>query len=153
VDIREYPMKISSILIAVLIFLPTATFAKVVDVRMVDTTKNGGPGFVPDLIRLTPGDSVHFVASDLGHNVQSIPGMLPVKASSFGGELNNSFTVTFDKPGLYGFKCSPHYFIGMVGLIVVGDTHNEDEIKKISHPGIAKSAFENIFHRLDEGEY
>ena len=32
---------------------------------------------------------------------------------------------TIDKPGVYGFKCKPHYGMGMVGLIVVGEPVNK----------------------------
>ncbi|AFW01799.1 pseudoazurin [Gluconobacter oxydans H24] len=123
--------------------------AKTVEVRMVNNTAGGGPGFVPDLVRIDPGDSIHFIAKDPGHNAQSIPGMLPEDAEPFDGEMSRDLSVTFQKSGLYGFRCSPHYFIGMVGLIVVGDVHNEAALKQQSHPGMAQGSFKNIFQRLD----
>ena len=36
-----------------------------------------------------------------------------------------SLRKTIDKPGVYGFKCKPHYGMGMVGLIVVGEPVNK----------------------------
>ena len=46
--------------------------------------------------------------------------MLPADATPFVGKVNQDVTVTFDKPGVYGVKCLPHYGMGMVALIVVG---------------------------------
>jgi len=142
-------MKISLFLGVCLSLAPATTLAKTVEVRMLNNTPAGGPGFVPDLVRIAPGDSVHFIATDSGHNAQSVPGMLPEGAEPFGGEMSRDLTVTFEKSGLYGFRCSPHYFIGMVGLIVVGDTHNETALKQQSQPGMAQESFKNIFQRLD----
>ncbi|GIS46662.1 MAG: hypothetical protein Ct9H90mP18_09940 [Gammaproteobacteria bacterium] len=34
--------------------------------------------------------------------------------------LNEELVVKFDKEGVYGYKCTPHYILGMVGLVVVG---------------------------------
>ena len=61
-----------------------------------------------------------------------------------------SFTVTFDKPGVYGIKCTPHYGMGMVALIVVGDpSSNLKAAEAVSQPGKAKHAFEELFKKVD----
>jgi hypothetical protein len=57
--------------------------------------------------------------------------------------------VTFDKPGIYGIKCLPHYGMGMVGMIVVGTPENEAKAKAASHPGRAKQVFANLFDKLE----
>lgn len=87
---------------------PLLTYAKTVDVQ-----------------RLSHGP-VYFIAADPGLNAQSIDGMIPEGAPAFAGGMGQDLTVTFQKPGIYGFKCAPHYFIGMIGFVVVGDTHNEN---------------------------
>ena len=46
--------------------------------------------------------------------------------------------MTFDKPGVYGVKCLPHYGMGMVALVVVGTPANKDEAMAVTHPGKAK---------------
>jgi len=56
--------------------------------------------------------------------------------------------ITFDKPGVYGYKCKPHYGMGMVGMIVVGEPTNADQAKAVTHPGKAKQAFTNLFDKL-----
>ena len=104
--------------------------------------------FEPALVKIKPGDSVKFVAADKGHNVESIPTMLPEGATPFVGKINEELTITFDKPGVYGFKCKPHYGMGMVGLVAVGDVPNLDAAKAASHPGKAKTTFAGLFEKL-----
>jgi len=56
--------------------------------------------------------------------------------------------VVFDKPGIYGVRCKPHYGMGMVGLIVVGQPDNVEKAKAASHPGKAKQTFAKLFETL-----
>ena len=57
--------------------------------------------------------------------------MLPEGAQSWNGGLNEELVVKFDKEGVYGYKCTPHYILGMVGLVVVGDgSSNFDLVSK-----------------------
>ena len=55
---------------------------------------------------------------------RSIKGMLPAEATPFVGKNGEDVAVTFDKPGVYGVKCLPHYGMGMVAMIVVGTPGN-----------------------------
>ena len=94
--------------------------------------------FVPSFLHIQPGDTVTFVPADKSHNSESIPGMIPEGAEGWKGKINDSVKVTFEKEGVYGFKCLPHYGMGMVGLIAVGDDlDNLDEAEKVKHPGKA----------------
>jgi len=61
------------------------------------------------------------VATDRGHNAETIEGMLPEGATPFSGAINEELTVTFDETGLFGVRCTPHYAMGMVMVIAVGD--------------------------------
>jgi pseudoazurin len=74
--------------------------------------------------------------------------MVPEGATPFAGKVNQDVTVTFDKPGVYGVKCLPHYGMGMVALIVVGTPSNAEEAKAVVHPGKAKQVFANLFGKL-----
>lgn len=74
----------------------------------------------PMVIFIKPGDSVHF-ANMAGHNSASIAGMIPEGAATWETTLGEDATVTFDKPGAYIYKCTPHVSQGMVGAIVVGE--------------------------------
>jgi pseudoazurin len=104
----------------------------------------------PSFLKIQPGDTVHFVAKNKGHNVESIAGMIPDGAQPFKGEMNKDLAVTFEKPGVYGVKCTPHYGMGMVALIVVGDpSSNLKSAEAVTQPGKAKHAFEELFKKVD----
>jgi pseudoazurin len=104
----------------------------------------------PALLKIAPGDTVHFIAKDKGHDVESIAGMLPDGAQPFKGDMNKDLSVTFTKPGVYGIKCNPHYGMGMVALVVVGDPAvNLKTAEAVSQPGKAKQAFADLFKQVD----
>lgn len=77
--------------------------------------------FEPAFLKIAPSDTVTFVPEAAGHNVESISGMSPEGSEPWVGRLDGELTVTFNVPGLYGYKCPPHLEAGMVGLIQVGD--------------------------------
>jgi pseudoazurin len=86
--------------------------------------------FEPAFVKVAPGDTVTFIPTDKGHNVETIKGMIPEGAEAFKSKMNENYKVTFDKPGAYGVKCTPHVGMGMVGFVVVGDSPaNLDTIK------------------------
>jgi pseudoazurin len=104
---------------------------------------NKGPdnqmmAFDPPFLKIQPGDTVKFVATDKGHDAESIPSMVPEGATPFKGKISQDISVTFDKPGLYGYRCVPHFGMGMVGLIEVGgSTANLDAAKQAKMPPLA----------------
>lgn len=114
-------------------------------VEMLNKGEKGAMVFQPNLVHAAPGDTVKFVPTDKSHNVESIKGMIPEGAESFKSKMNEEITVTFDKDGVYGVKCAPHYGMGMVGLIVVGQPVNADEAKAVKQTGKAKAAFAELF--------
>lgn len=123
--------------------------AATVEVRMLSHAPTGGRGFDPAIVHIHSGDTVHFVAADPGHNVQSIAGMAPEGAAPFNGPMGHDLSVTFSKPGLYGYKCLPHYWMGMVGLVVVDKPVNEQAAKAVSQPGAAGVRFKQLLETLD----
>lgn len=116
-----------------------------VEVKLLNKGAAGVMVFEPSLVRIQPGDKVKFISGDKGHNVESIPGMLPAGATPVEGKMSEDISVTFDKPGAYGFRCKPHYGMGMVALVVVGTPDNLDTAKAVTHPGKAKSTFATLF--------
>ena len=116
-------------------------------------TLNSGPGgmmvFDPAFVKIQPGDTVRFIPADKGHNAESIKGMAPEGAATFKTVVGKEETVTFDTPGLYGFKCAPHYIMGMVGLIQGGDKpDNVEAAKAIQHGKLAAKRFEPLFEKV-----
>jgi pseudoazurin len=120
-----------------------------IDVKMLNKGVDGAMVFEPAFVRAAPGDTIHFLATDKGHNMESIPGMLPEGAAVIKGKMNEEVVVKLDKPGVYGIRCLPHYGMGMVALIVVGNPINEDAAKAVINPGKAKERFAKLFARLD----
>ncbi len=91
--------------------------------------------FEPAFLRVQPGDTVRFVPTDKGHDAETIPGMLPDGAEPFKGKLSEELKVTFQTPGLYGYRCLPHFGMGMVGLIAVGNAApNLDAVRQVKIP-------------------
>jgi len=119
-----------------------------VEVKMLNKGADGVMVFEPALVKINPGDTVKFIAADKGHNAEIIDTMMPEGGKSFVGKINEEIAVTFDKPGVYGYKCKPHYGMGMVGLVVVGDADNVEKAKAATHPGKAKQIFSNLFDKL-----
>ena len=120
-----------------------------VQVKMLNKGAKGMMVFEPDLVKIQPGDTVTFVATDPGHDAQSVPGMLPEGAQPFEGKIGKDLTVTFTQPGVYGVKCKPHYVMGMVGLVVVGDpSSNLEAAKQAKNPGKAGKLFTELLGSL-----
>ncbi|MCT8160164.1 pseudoazurin [Pseudoruegeria sp. SHC-113] len=101
--------------------------AETFEVQMLNKGDAGKMIFAPDALRIAPGDTVKFVATDKGHNAELIKGMAPEGAAEFKGKINEEFEVTFDVEGAYGVMCKPHYAMGMNMTIVVGDGPVEAE--------------------------
>jgi pseudoazurin len=124
------------------------TQAAEVEIRMLNKGAEGLMVFEPSLVKIQPGDTVKFVASDKSHNAETIKGMLPEGATPFAGKMNEDVVVTFDKAGAYGVKCMPHYAMGMVALVVVGKPDNLDAVKALPQSGKARQVFAALFDRL-----
>ena len=103
----------------------------------------------PDLVKVGVGDTVTFQPTDKGHNVDIIANMLPAGAQPFKGDNSRPLTETFTVPGIYVVKCDPHYGMGMVAVIVVGDDlSNLDAVKAGKNPKLAQQRLDIIFADL-----
>ncbi|HEV7317623.1 MAG TPA: pseudoazurin [Ensifer sp.] len=125
-------------------------FAEPIEVKMLNRGESGSMVFEPDYVELKPGDSVKFLVGHKSHNAASIEGMVPKGYAGFKGQINEEIEVTFDTPGFYGIKCSPHFAMGMVMLIKVGDAELTETFRKIEVPGRARGRFDAIFARIDQ---
>jgi pseudoazurin len=98
--------------------------------------------FEPGFVRAAVGDTIKFVPVDKGHFVQNFPGMWPEGVAEVKGKMNEELVVTMDKDGLYAFKCAPHFPMGMVALVQVGNAPVTDAIKAIKIGGPAGKRME-----------
>ena len=118
-------------------------------VKMLNQGPSGVMVFEPAFLKVNVGDSVTFESTDAAHNSASIAGMIPVGASSWNSPLSRDITVKFDIAGVYGYQCTPHSMMAMVGIIQVGeDTSNLVAVKDKAQQ--FKSAFVMNKTRLDD---
>ena len=97
-----------------------------------------------DVLKVEVGDTVVWKPKDKGHNVEFIIGPdaveLPKKS-----RINQEFTYTFEKSGVYFYQCTPHKSMGMIAVIIVGkDLTNLDQVKSVRVFGKSKRKLEEI---------
>ena len=119
--------------------LGAPAFAVDVEVKMLNKGTDGAMVFEPGFVKIAKGDTVTFVPTDKGHNVESIKDLVPQGAAPFKSKMGETFKQTFDADGAYAIKCTPHVGMGMVGLIVVGDAPaNLEAVKTATLPKKAR---------------
>ncbi len=55
------------------------------EVHMLNKGAEGAMVFEPAFVKVAPGDTVTFIPTDKGHNVETIKGMIPEGAEAFKG--------------------------------------------------------------------
>jgi len=146
--IENYLIKIA----AVFAFMTIGTFAFGGDitVEMLNKRDDGAKMvYSLDIVDVKGGQSVTWVPTDKGHNVEFIAGpdsaVLPKKS-----KMNKEFTYTFNVPGVYLYQCTPHKSMGMIGLVVVdGNTINKDLIAKAKVKGKSKKKLATLISELN----
>lgn len=143
---------VRSIAAAFILLLASTALASAAEfeVDMLNKGPDGVMVFEPPLTRVAVGDTVHFVAKDKGHDAQTIPGMLPDGATPINGQISQDVTVTFTVPGVYGVRCVPHFGLGMVALVLVGDAPpaNLATAKAVNVPPLAKKRLDPLWAQI-----
>lgn len=124
--------------------------AETFEVKMLNRGEKGPMVFEPDFLEIAAGDRVRFVPTHKSHNAATVEGMVPEGVEGFKSRINDEFETGFDKPGFYGIKCSPHYGMGMVMLIKVGDATLPQSYRTVDMPARAKPRFEELFERAEK---
>ena len=120
-----------------------AAYAETYEVQMLNKGDAGNMVFEPATLSISAGDTVKFVATDRGHNAETIKGMIPEGAEAFGGKINEEIEVTLETEGFYGVMCKPHFAMGMVMIIQVGaDSASPDDFLEGRLPPRAKGRLE-----------
>ena len=136
-------------LVFTLILFNLSIFAVNYDVKMLNQNASGVMVFEPAVLKINVGDTVTFKSIDAAHNSASIPGMIPAGAIPWNSELSKDLTVSFDVAGIYGYQCTPHSMMAMVGVIQV-----DNNIENLDAVKIAASSFKTTFvmnqSRLDD---
>ncbi|MFL4471287.1 pseudoazurin [Tateyamaria armeniaca] len=135
--------------IALATLLGGAAFAETIEVQMLNKGSDGERMvFEPAFVQAAPGDTIKFLASDKGHNAEINKGMMPDGAEAFKGKINEEIEVTLDVEGVYGVICKPHFAMGMVMTIAVGDVQAPDDFLEGRVPKRAKERFEAQLNNL-----
>lgn len=105
--------------------------------------------FSEEIVTIDAGQSITWLATDKGHNVQIIDGPegydLPKKS-----KVSKDVTLTFDQDGVYVYVCTPHATMGMIGIVVVGELTQDavDAIKDAKVRGKSKKKFKQLLKDL-----
>lgn len=130
---------------AVAIMLTCQASAETLEVKMLNRGEKGAMVYEPDFLRIAPGDTVRFVSTTPGHNARTVAGMAPDGAVEIKTPLGKDADVVLETPGLYGIKCSPHFSMGMVMVIAVGQDADPAGLEiPGSVPARARKRFEEI---------
>ena len=133
--------------LAALAIAPAARAAEH-EVKMLTKGPDGQTNwFDPPIVRAEPGDTIRFVATDRGHNSASM--VVPEGGETWNGKLSKDVSVTLTVPGLYAYKCTPHFGLGMVGLVAIGDPSvNLTAVEDARYSGKAKTTMTELLKQL-----
>lgn len=140
-------MKIYSCAV-ILMLSPTLSSAETHEVLMLNRSESGSMVYEPDHLHLALGDTVRFIATHPSHNAASIPQIWPGDVAQVMGRIDEEIEITFDEPGVYGIKCSPHYTMGMVMLIEVGSAADGKIAIPPTLPDMARDRLADILARI-----
>ena len=132
--------------VAVMVALTTSAYAEDTTVEMLNKRDDGAKMvYSEDITRIDVGDTITWVPTSKGHNVEFIAGPDGWKAPKK-SKLNKEVEMTFDTPGVYLYQCSPHKSMGMIAIVVVGDGDNN--ISKAKVKGKSKKKLKALLAEL-----
>lgn len=109
-------------------FSVAPSFAAEHKVLMLNYGTDGGMVFEPSYVKAEPGDTITFVPQNSSHYVQSYA--VPEGVTPWKGKLDEAFTVTVEKEGVYLYYCPPHLMMAMIGVIQVGKPVNLEAVRQ-----------------------
>lgn len=106
---------------SLLALFATNAYSEDMTVEMLNKRDDGAKMvYSEDIAAIDVGDTITWVPTSKGHNVQFIAGPdgwdIPKKSKN-GKEV----AITFDVPGVYVYVCTPHATMGMIGLVTVAE--------------------------------
>ena len=134
--------------IALLALLSTPSFAADMSIEMLNEDSNGNKMvYSQEVVNIDVGDTVTWLPTSKGHNVEVIAAPNGMKLKSKNGK---EVKITFDSPGIYYYWCTPHKGMGMIGLVVVGrDLSNIDDIATAKAIGKSKKKLKALLASLN----
>ncbi len=102
-----------------------------------------------DIAKVDVGQTITWTPDSKGHNVQFVS--VPEGVEKVKSKLSKEFSYTFEQEGVYLYVCTPHASMGMIGVVVVGDSDvNLDEVLDYKFRGKSKKKFKKIAKLLED---
>ena len=102
-----------------------------------------------DVARVEVGQTITWTPDSKGHNVQFIS--VPDGVEKVKSKLSKEFSYTFEQEGVYLYVCTPHASMGMIGMVIVGESDvNLDEVLDYKFRGKSKKKFKKIVKSLED---
>ena len=101
-----------------------------------------------DVAKIDVGQTITWTPDSKGHNVQFVS--VPEGVEKVKSKLSKEFSYTFEQEGVYLYVCTPHASMGMIGVVVVGESDvNLDEVLDYKFRGKSKKKFKKIAKSLE----
>ena len=135
----------------IFVMITTSVFAEEPQTITIDMLNKRDDGakmvYSEDITRVNVGDTITWVPTSKGHNVQFIT--VPEGVEKIKSKNNKEVSFTFEQEGVYLYVCTPHATMGMLALVVVGDSlENLEDIKKSKVRGKSKKKLKKLMEDL-----
>ena len=102
-----------------------------------------------DVVKIEVGQTITWTPDSKGHNVQFVS--VPDGVEKVKSKLSKEFSYTFEQEGVYLYVCTPHASMGMIGMVIVGESDvNLDEVLDYKFRGKSKKKFKKIIKSLED---
>ena len=131
------------------VMITSSAFAEDMTIEMLNKRDDGAKMVYSevDCKKVDVGDTITWVPTSKGHNVQFVT--VPEGAEKIKSKNNKEVSYTFEKEGVYLYVCTPHKSMGMIGLVIVGDSvENLDSVKKTKIMGKSKKKLKKLVENL-----
>ena len=139
-------MRIFLTTLGLIFAMATGALAADISIDMLNKRDDGAKMvYSEDIARIDVGDTITWLPTSKGHNVEFIAGPEGWEAPKK-SKLSKEYSYTFDTPGVYLYQCTPHKSMGMIAVVVVGDGDNDISGAKVK--GKSKKKLKEILEQL-----
>ena len=129
------------------IFFTNTASAATFEIEMLNRLGKESMVYSESVVNIQSGDTVKWLATTKGHNVQFLS--VPEGVGAFRSKLNVDTEYTFTVPGIYLYQCTPHKNMGMIAVVVVdGNKDNLNAITSARVAGKSKQRLAKIIETL-----
>ena len=134
------------------VMITSSAFAEDITIDMLNKRDDGAKMvYSEDITRVNVGDTITWLPTSKGHNVQFVT--VPEGAEKIKSKNNKEVSYTFEKEGVYLYVCTPHKSMGMIALVIVGDSlENLDSVKKTKMMGKSKKKLKKLVENLQNNK-